>query len=411
MNRKILCVDDDVNILSGYKRSLRKDFDITTAEGGEEGLAAIAGSEEEFAVVISDMQMPGMNGIQFLQRVMVASPNSVRIMLTGNADQQTAMDAVNEGNIFRFLTKPCEPETFAKVITAGLDQFYLVTAEKQILSETLNSSLQVMVEILSLVNPTAFSRANRVKNLARDIAKMLGVKKIWEVEIAAMLSQIGCITVPELTLQKISNAQPLMEQELQLFSRHPQVAHDLIARIPRMNTVAQIIANQNRRMNDVFEVKTVTPETEEARHGARILKVVLDFDKMLESGILPHQAFKDMTERIGWYDPIVMGVLKEIINKASTEFVNIEIDVRKLRPGMLLNKPVYSSRNALLLSAGQDVTQPLIMRLINFAATGMMSETVHVSVPLDQYQVENLGDSVAPPPAGGDPARNISPTT
>ncbi len=408
MNRKILCVDDDINILSGYKRSLRKEFDIVTAEGGEEGLAAIANVDEEFAVVISDMQMPGMNGVQFLQRAMKESPNTVRIMLTGNADQQTATDAVNEGNIFRFLTKPCDAETLTKVLNAGLEQFYLVTAEKQILSETLNSSLQVMVEILSMVNPMAFSRANRIKKMARDIAKQLGVKKIWEVEVAAMLSQIGCITVPEETLQKISNSQPLGEQELQLFSRHPQVAHDLIAQIPRMGTVAQIIANQNRRMNDVFEVKTVTPEMEEARYGARILKVVLDFDKKLEVGSLPHQAYKEMVDSVGWYDPIVLGVLKELIDKASSEFVNLEIDVKKLQPGMLLSKAVYSSRRTLLLSAGQDVTPPLIIRLINFAATGMMEPTVHVSVPLDRFQVAELCVPSIPLPESGDSVQDVS---
>lgn len=412
MNKKVLCVDDDVNILGGYKRSLRKDFDITIAEGGEAGLAAIASSEEEFAVVISDMQMPGMNGVQFLQRVMKESPNTVRIMLTGNADQQTASDAVNEGNIFRFLTKPCDAETLTKVLNAGLEQFGLVTAEKQILSETLNTSLQVMVEILSIVNPTAFSRASRVQKLARNIAKTLKIKKVWEVEIAAMLSQIGCFTVPEETLQKISAAQPLTEQELQLFSRHPQVAHDLIARIPRMNTVAQIIANQNRRMHEVFEVKNETRETEAVKRGARILKVVLDFDNLLDAGNLPHQVFKDMTERDGWYDKSVLIVLKEIIDKASSEYVHIEIDVSKLKPGMLLNKPVFSTRNALLLSAGQEVTRPLIMRLINFAASGMMPEKVHVSVPLDRFQVEDLCNSGAmplPPPASV-PSQNISPS-
>lgn len=411
MNRKVLCVDDDVNILSGFRRGLRKDFDIHTAEGGEEALSMINSTNGEFAVIVSDMQMPGMNGVQLLQRVQTASPNSVRIMLTGNADQQTAMDAVNEGNIFRFITKPCEPETLAKIINAGIGQYELITAERQILSETLNSSLQVMVEILSLVNPTAFSRANRIKNLARDVAKQLQVKKVWEVEIAAMLSQIGCVTVPEETLQKISKAQPLQEKELQLFSRHPQVAHDLIARIPRMETVAQIIANQNRRINDAFDVKDKTSGTDEAIHGARILKVVLDFDKMVEAGNLPHQAFKELAERVGWYDEIVLSVLKELIDKASEEFVDMTISVHKLRPGMLLSQPVYSTRNALLLSAGQDVTEPLIMRLMNFADSGMIAPTLHVSVPIGRFHIDDLTehDENAPAPAPVSAPQNVAP--
>lgn len=412
MNRRILFVDDDSNILNGYKRALRKDFEIYTAEGGEEAITLLK-NIDEFAVIVSDMRMPVMDGIQFLRRARALSPNSVRMMLTGNADQQTAIDAVNKGSIFRFLTKPCEPEDFATALKAGIEQYYLLTAERQILEETLNSSLQVMVDILSLVNPTAFSRANRVKRISRDIAVALDVPKPWEVEIAAMLSQIGCVTVPEETLQKISNAEPLNEKELQLYHQHPQVGHDLIARIPRMGTVAGIIANQNRRINDVIETKSLAAESDDTTLGARILKVVLDFDKLLDTGNLPHQAFKELSGRIGWYDQIVLNTLKELIDKASEEFVNLEINVRKLKPGMLLKEPIYSTRNALLLSAGQDVTPPLIMRLINFAETGMIGETVHVSVPMSRFQVEDFqpDDADIPPQAMTTPPENNLRTT
>ena len=73
MTKKILCVDDDPNILQGYKRALRKDFDISIAEGGEPGLALIA-QEGPFAVIVSDMRMPGMDGVQFLSRVKETAP-------------------------------------------------------------------------------------------------------------------------------------------------------------------------------------------------------------------------------------------------------------------------------------------------------------------------------------------------
>lgn len=113
MSYKILCVDDDSNILQGYKRALRRDFDIFIAEGGLEALSIIE-KEGPFAVVVSDMRMPVMDGVQFLSRVRDIAPETVRMMLTGNADQQTAIIAVNEGNIFRFLTKPCPPDVLAK---------------------------------------------------------------------------------------------------------------------------------------------------------------------------------------------------------------------------------------------------------------------------------------------------------
>lgn len=386
INRRILCVDDDPNILSGFKRGLRKDFEVFTAEGGEAGLALIK-CESEFAVIVSDMQMPGMNGVQFLEHAQKITPNSVRIMLTGNADQQTAINAINNGNIFRFLTKPCEIDNLTNALNSGIEQYRLVTAEKQLLNETLSSSLQVMVEILSMVNPTAFSHSNRVKKMVRNIAERIGIKSLWEVEIAAMLSQIGCITVDEEILQKISKCIPLGEKELHLFHQHPKVAHNLISRIPRMEMVAEIISNQNRRLSDETEAKLPTNLTSDSILSARVLKIVLDFDKLLVSGSLPHHAHKELSNRLGWYDQNILNSLKDLIDASQEEFVNAELNINELKPGMVLVRPVISHRGVLLLAAGQDVTLPLILRLINLSETDVISENVLVSVPLGIFQL------------------------
>lgn len=393
MNRKILFVDDDPNILQGYKRALRKEFDIHIAEGGREGLNILQ-AENDFAVIVSDMRMPGMDGIQFLKYVKKLAPDSVRMMLTGNADQQTAMDAVNEGSIFRFMTKPCEPETFAAALNAGIEQYRLITLEKHLLDETLNKSLQVMVEILSMVNTTAFSRSSRVKRLARDIADRVGIKNAWEVEIAAMLSQIGCITVPEETLLKISKCEPLNEAELFSYHQHPKVGHDLVVKIPRMENVAEIIANQNRRINDDTDGQLRTDLIDEKTRGARVLKAVLDFDKLLDAGNLPHNAFKELSLRVGWYDPVILNTLKELIDEGSEEFISTEIDVRELKPGMLLDQSIFTNKRILLLSEGQEITLPLIMRLINFSETGVISHLMKVKVPVSRFSIEDQPISI-----------------
>jgi response regulator RpfG family c-di-GMP phosphodiesterase len=387
MNRRILCVDDEPNVLEGYRRALRKDFDITIAAGGVEALALL-NNGEKFAVIMSDMRMPIMDGIQFLRRVREIAPNSVRMMLTGNADQQTAIDAVNEGNIFRFLNKPCSPENIANALNAGLEQHDLITAEKVLLSETLNKSLQVMVEILSLVNPTAFSRANRIKRQARDIAIYMGVEKVWEVEIAAMLSQIGCLTVPENILQKISHCKTLDEKELAAYQQHPSVGRDLIARIPRLENVAEMIGNQNQRFNDGVKETERTDKSDAAKLGARILKAVLDFDKLLDAGNLPHQALKELSARIGWYDSIVLEALRHLVQEAAEEFVEVDVNVNELKPGMLLAKAVYSTRDVLLLSEKQEITLPLILKLINLAEAETIPDVLRVSVPVGKFQAE-----------------------
>ena len=128
MNQKILFVDDDANLLDAVQRSLRKQFTIDTALGGAEGLRKLA-EQGPYAVVVADMQMPEMTGLQFLRNVQTAAPDAVLMMLTGNSDLQTAMDAVDDGRVFRFMTKPCPMSTLGPTLAAGLEQFRLMTEE------------------------------------------------------------------------------------------------------------------------------------------------------------------------------------------------------------------------------------------------------------------------------------------
>src|SRR5271168_2714080 len=127
MLEKILMVDDESNVLDGYQRIFHNEFQIDIAAGGGAALAALEATGP-YAVVVSDMRMPEMDGAQLLARIKVLAPDTVRIMLTGNAEIQDAVSAVNEGNIFRFLTKPCNKATLGKALTAGLMQYRLLTA-------------------------------------------------------------------------------------------------------------------------------------------------------------------------------------------------------------------------------------------------------------------------------------------
>ena len=162
MNEQILFVDDDQRILDAFRRQLGERYAVHTAVGPEEGLQAIS-KAGPYAVVVSDMRMPGMDGIAFLKRVRSQSPCSVRVMLTGHADLATAVEAVNEGNIFRFLSKPCRPDVMSSVLDSAIEQYRLQTLERDLLEKTLRGSINVLTEILSLVNPVAFGRASRVR--------------------------------------------------------------------------------------------------------------------------------------------------------------------------------------------------------------------------------------------------------
>lgn len=130
----VLLVDDDPNVLSGYRRQLGRRFRLLTAEGGEEALALLE-REPEVAVVVADMRMPRMNGVQLLTEVEKRRPRIVRMMLTGNVDQETAVQAVNCGHVFRFINKPAPVEQVAEAVESALTRYRLTKAEGELVRQ------------------------------------------------------------------------------------------------------------------------------------------------------------------------------------------------------------------------------------------------------------------------------------
>ncbi len=385
MNKKILCVDDEPHILEGFRRNFRRQYDIRIAEGARQALAVME-RENDFAAIVTDMRMPEINGVQLLEFVRRTYPDMVRIMLTGDSEQETAMQAVNNGEIFRFLHKPCAPEEFEKAVEAAIYQHNLMMAERELLEKTLSSSLQILIDILALVNPTAFSRAARVRRLTREIAEISETENLWEVEIAAMLSQIGCISVPEEILRKAALGEPLTEGELQLYLQHPQAGCNLIKHIPRMETIAEIIANQNRRTNDVASQDQYISEM--ARRGASILKIALDFDRALEQENSPHEAFYKMSARAGLYDAEILEDLKTLIDGKFEEYIYDLKLVSELTFGMILCEPIINKDNRTIIESDSEVTFSMLTKLENLGEDELASSAVMVKIPLKRSAAE-----------------------
>jgi len=375
VSETILFVDDDANVLAAYQRQLRKQFSVQTALGSEAGLAAVSG-HGPFAVVFADMQMPGMDGVEFLRRVRALAPDSVRMMLTGNTDQRTAMAAVNEGAVFRFLTKPCPPEVLAGAIRAGLAQYRLIVAEKELLEQTLGGSVQVMADVLALTNPLAFGRAARARGLVQQMARALGLADTWQLEVAAMLSQVGCVAVPETVLAKVYRGGDVTPRELAMFEAHPDIGRDLIRKIPRLEAVAEIIAYQEKR----FDGQGPPPDGRlgaDLPLGARLLKVALDFDNLKERGHSGSAALEHLRYRAGWYDPGVVDALDRVL-RAVTPRVRLTLPVGELCCQMQLDEDVHLINGVFLVGKGHEITEPLLQRLRNFAVNGAIREPVRV---------------------------------
>jgi len=374
---KILCVDDEPNVLAGYSRQLRKEFTLETAVGGEAALEALR-TQGPFAVVVSDMRMPGMSGVELLCRVRELAPDTVRIMLTGNNDQQTAIAAINEGSIFRFLTKPCPADQLAIALRAGLEQHRLITAEKELLEQTLRGSTQVLAEVLSLTSPVAFGRALRVQRLVRNFAEHLKVKDIWQIEVAALLSQIGCVTVPEQVLAKVYGGGDVAEHERAMYDRHAEIGAGLVAKIPRLEAVANIIACQEKHFDGSGLPNDGNKEAA-IPLGARILKVALDFDALASRGQTKSEVIKRLMDRPGWYDPVVVGLL-DSVTPSETGYSRISVPINKLHAGMILDEGVFLETGMMLVGKGQEITETLRLRLQNLSAQKSIRQPIVVLI-------------------------------
>lgn len=362
MNESILYVDDDEMILAAYRRYFRNRWKIETATGGTEGLRFIE-NKGPFAVVISDMQMPEMDGIEFLSAVKKLAPDTVRMMLTGHAELTTAMDAVNEGNIFRFLTKPCKPETLEMAIQAGLRQYRLITSERDLLKNTLSSSIKVLIELLGIVNPMAFSRANRIKRYVRQIVGHLKLENSWQYEIAAMLSQIGSVTLPLEIIDKLYSNMALEAEEEVMYNAYPETSYKLIANIPRLEKIAMMIKHQNRPYSD-YQEQEISDETATANLGAQILKVALDLDQYVFGGIDVPDAFGQMKRNQGVYNPTILDAIERINTYASKEKVRI-VNVSELHYGMIAQQDIKTPDGRILVAKGMEITYPIIAHLKN----------------------------------------------
>ena len=377
MSEKVLYVDDDPNILAAYKRVLRKSVEVETAGGGEQGLKAIA-AKGPFAVVIADMRMPGMDGIEFLAKVKQLAPNTVRMMLTGNADLQTAVDAVNEGNIFRFLTKPCPQEMLVKSVQAGIEQYRLIVAERRLLEETLNGAITVLTDVLSLVNPTAFGRAARIRRYVKHIVTQLGLPRTWKFEVAAMLSQIGCVTLPPEVLQKIYAGQDLSAEEEKMYASHPDIGGKLIVNIPRLEDVARMVAGQQQPAQDGSSKEP--KRRDEVVLGGQILKVVLDFDRLVTHGTPAEKALAQLDRQPDVYDPDIVSALRDLQVRPPKSSLRT-VGVHQLDAHMILDEDVYAKNGNLLVTRGQELTFPVLERLRRWASGMGVEEPIRVQVP------------------------------
>jgi response regulator RpfG family c-di-GMP phosphodiesterase len=372
----ILLVDDEEAILDGLRRQLRKKFTVHTAGGGAAALELLA--TEPIAVVVSDMRMPQMDGATFLAKVRAQYPNVIRILLTGQADTQAAISAVNEGQIYRFLTKPCPPDVLLEEIGSAVELNRLVAAEKELLGSTLRRTVDALTATLSLAQPLAFARAMRVQRVVTELAEAMQLEEPWEVEVTAMLAHLGAVTLPPTVLAKLDAGRPLDEDEREMAARVPQLSRDLVAAIPRLEVVADSIGWQRARYDGTGSPQGV-PAGEELPLAARMLRLAADFEAGRSQRPSVHATLSALRADAGAYDPRLLEALVGCHEDADTEAPPRDVDVLDLEEGMIVFDDILTTDGVLLIGRGTVVSDSLIQRLENYADQGRVSSSIRVA--------------------------------
>lgn len=375
-NTRILCVDDEPNVLDGLRRNLRHSFDVTTETEPAKALE-LARRGGPFAVVVSDLRMPEMDGIEFLKRMTTAAPDAVRVLLSGNADLDAAIAAVNEGSVFRFLSKPCPAGVLLRSLTACAEQHHLIVSERVLLEETLSGSIRTLADVLGLANPTAFGRATRVKQYVSELLAHLETPERWSIEVAALLSQIGCITLPQRTVEKLCHGEALSDPETEMVERMPRIVEELLANIPRLEPVREILLWHGKRFDGSGSEAQQRVE-HQIPWGARVLKLVVDFDALMSGAATVSSAMKTLRARAGWYDPEILEEFAEARGAVAECEEAADLPLSEVVLGMRLAADVHSDAGMKIVAQGQEVSAGLLERLRNFSGTVGIREPISV---------------------------------
>lgn len=388
---RVLFVDDDEDLLDTVTAQLSSVCQVHTASDGITGLQRLT-TDGPFAAIVADMRMPGMNGIELLREAAQASPDTVRIMMTAQGDLQTALGAVNEGHIFRFLVKPYHRDEMARALEIAVGQYRLITAERGLLENTLTGAVQALIDVLALASPLAFGRASRIRSYARQVSAALRLETAWEVELAALFSQIGCITIPPDTIAKGYSGDNLSPEEEAQYSRIPEVGALLIAHIPRLERVARIVSQvSHHSRGNVSPSAKVADSMAFESIAAGILRATTDFEALVARGFSKSRALGELHKQKDMYDPKILSVLLNLEAIAVDRKMAV-VRISDLNNTMVIRENVCARNGLRVVGESQQVTLAMRELLQTYRERDDIPETISVWVPAEtaRPQIEDI---------------------
>jgi len=359
MNNKILCVDDEEAILRGFKLNLNNKFELHFASDGIEGLELFK-REGGFATVLSDMRMPRMSGAEMLHEIKKIDSEVVTVLLTGHTDFESAMAAVNDGNVFRMLSKPCPPDVLRKVLKDAIEQYDLITSKRILLDQTLRGAVDALSQSLAITQPLFFGRAQRVRRMANGLAEAVQLVESWRVGVAAIFSQLAYLSIPNHWSESVYYRKDLKPELKAMLKDLPEETLKIIDLIPGLTDIREIL--QRIDIQPKFEMD----DGSGIRTAASILRVALDYDYYQEQGHADALIIQTLISRADTYDQKITEALSQFIDADSNSYSLEEIDTKDLAEGMRLNQDLLLEDSMLIASSGADIDRSLLKIVRNY---------------------------------------------
>ena len=356
-----------------FSSVLKDRYGVETARSGEEALQMLK-TDAGFSVIVSDVYLPGISGIDLLKQCAKLTPDTVRISLTGSPDRDTVVESVNEGNVFRFVSKPVRVDVLAEIIEAAVQRYEGQRVERDLMETTVRTSVTLLLEVLATLDPASFELSQRVRSSVRQFARFTRLPNVWELELAASLARIGTVALPPDIVRKAGRKQPLTAREAELFGQVPHLGSQLLKQIPRMDRVAQSIRYQAKNFDG-----SGTPHDGLARSsiplGARLVRLFTDRALLEVDRVVGEEAYQAMLARSGAYDPALLEAsfrhFPDNILSAAVVDQNVRTVVAEdLQPDATLVAEIRNTDGMLLVAAGTRLTPLIVQRVQTHVSVG-----------------------------------------
>ncbi|MBO0345766.1 HD domain-containing phosphohydrolase [Roseibium limicola] len=393
-SKTIVVVDDDPKVLQAFTRLFEGRYAVTTYEEPESALKYLK-DHPGVAVVVSCMNLPGRGGFGFLLASQSLAPMAARILLTADKSLDTLKRAVNEVGVFMFISKPCSQTDLVAGIEAGVGHHARLHNDRMTLEKTIGGSVKLLIDMLSLFHAEAFRRTHVIRPQAVTMARKLGLKRTWELEMAVMFSPLGEALLPKEILSRYRSAKTLTDQQRAILATAPRQTRDLLNNIPQLEKVAEAIYCSGRGF-DGSGFPEDGPSGRDIPLNARILKLLTDLWYASPENGVDAAAFEALQINHRQYDPELLEVARQVLLKEQKKEEGDDkvtlCHIRALRPGdVLVDDVLTDGTHELVLSRGHELTGTTIRRLDHYNHVAGIRQPIRVHrQPAAQKQAEPL---------------------